>query len=62
MKKLEKNKKHLTANFIGPSRDKVNFIFRNKTNAPEVGKYTPLNSVIDRNVPKPSFFYDHSNS
>ena len=43
MKKLERNKKTLTANFVGPSREKVEYIYRNKTNAPEVGKYTPNN-------------------
>lgn len=61
MKKLEKNKKTLTANFIGPSRKKVDFMFRNKTNAPEVGKYTPNNTITYKNVPKPGFFYDDKN-
>lgn len=55
---LEKNKKNLTANFTGPSRERVNFIFRNKTNAPEVGKYTPLSTIIDKNIPSSGFYKD----
>ncbi len=48
----------MSHNFTGPSRERVNFIFRNKTNAPEVGKYTPINTIIDKNVPKPAFDKD----
>ena len=53
MEKVGKiNKKKCTSSFQAVSRDGRNFAFRNKTGAPEVGKYNPMTRAVEANVPK----------
>ena len=52
MKKLEWNKKLMTATFQSQSRTQHEFAFRNRSGAPEVGKYTPKMDFVDRYVPQ----------
>ena len=47
---MEINRRNLTANFQTTSRDHHQFIFRNKTDPPEVGKYHPTTIQIDKKV------------
>jgi hypothetical protein len=44
---LEINKKNLSSNFHATSREKHQFIFRNKTEPPDVGKYNPRMHSVD---------------
>lgn len=50
---LELNKKTLTSNFKATSKERHSHIFRNKTNPPDVGKYNPRMSSIDKKAPRP---------
>ena len=52
------NKKHLSSNFTVTTRDEHQFIYRNKTNAPELGKYNPRMHSVDAK-PKVTRFKDH---
>ena len=47
---MEINRRNLTANFQATSRDQHQYIFRNKTDPPEVGKYHPTTVQIDKKV------------
>ena len=55
---MEMNKKYLSSNFTVTSRDEHQFIFRNKTNAPDLGKYNPRMNSVDAKT-KITKFDDH---
>lgn len=48
----EINKKKCSSNFVSTSRDRRQFIFRNKTFPPEVGKYSPNLKFIEERAPE----------
>jgi hypothetical protein len=50
LKRLEWNKLNMTANFSAQSRAQHDFAFRSRTNAPEIGKYTPKMDFVDKYV------------
>ena len=55
-KKIRENGlKHLSSNFAVTSRDRHQFIFRNKTDPPDVGKYNPSRGYTERKSPQASF-------
>lgn len=47
--------KNLSSNFTVTSRDRHQFIFRNKTDPPDVGKYNPISSLVIPKVPEANF-------
>lgn len=55
-KKIRENgMKHLSSNFAVTSRDRHQFIFRNKTDPPDVGKYNPSRGCTEPKSLKASF-------
>jgi len=55
-KLMEINKKNFSSNFTSTSRDRRQFIFRNKTDPPELGKYNPRMNSIDKREKKATIF------
>lgn len=47
--------KNLTSNFAATSRERHQFIFRNKTGPPDVGKYNPNTSLVEPTSLKANF-------
>ena len=55
-KKMRENgMKNLTSNFTVTSRDRHQFIFRNKTGPPDVGKYNPNTALVEPTPMKANF-------
>jgi len=42
----EKNLKKLSSNFRATEREQLQHIYRNKTDPPDVGKYSPIMSLV----------------
>ena len=54
-KVMEINKKNCSANFVSTSRERREFILRNPTNVPEVGKYYPNMKAVSKEMPNAKF-------